>query len=83
MGENVIRIENSSRDSGIGIGFILFLVFLVLKLTGTIGWSWWWVFCPLWAPIALFVAFFLAVGVIWSICSIIILIYSLFPKKGI
>lgn len=27
---------------------ILFLIFLVLKLTGVIGWSWWWVTAPLW-----------------------------------
>lgn len=27
---------------------ILFVVFLVLKLTGNIDWSWWWVTSPLW-----------------------------------
>ncbi len=27
---------------------LLFLLFLGLKLTGSIGWSWWWVFAPLW-----------------------------------
>ena len=29
-------------------GTILFFIFLVLKLTGKIGWSWWWVTAPLW-----------------------------------
>ena len=31
------------------IGFLplLFLVLLVLKATGTVDWSWWWVFSPL------------------------------------
>lgn len=33
--------------------FLLFLLFLGLKLGGAIQWSWWWVFAPLWAPIAL------------------------------
>ena len=42
--------ENTS--SGIGIGMVLFIVFLVLKLTGTIDWSWWWVTSPLWIPLA-------------------------------
>jgi hypothetical protein len=28
--------------------FLLFLCFLVLKLTGVISWSWWWVTAPLW-----------------------------------
>jgi len=43
--------ENTS--SGMGIGMILFIVFLVLKLTGVINWSWWWVTSPLWIPLAL------------------------------
>ncbi len=28
----------------------MFLVFLVLKLTKVIAWSWWWVTAPLWVP---------------------------------
>lgn len=30
------------------VPLILFLVFLVLKLTKKINWSWWWVTAPLW-----------------------------------
>lgn len=33
---------------------ILFILFLVLKLTGNIDWSWWWVTAPLWVPASLF-----------------------------
>ena len=29
----------------------LFLIFLILKLTGVINWSWWWVTSPLWIPL--------------------------------
>ena len=32
---------------------VLFLIFLVLKLTNTIDWSWWWVTAPLWLPLAI------------------------------
>ena len=35
---------------------LLFVVFLVLRLTGVIAWSWWWVTAPLWSPLALAVA---------------------------
>lgn len=31
----------------------VFLIFLVLKLCGTIDWSWWWVTAPLWGGIIL------------------------------
>lgn len=40
--------KSSSSGGGISIGMVLFLIFLVLKLTGVIAWSWWWVTCPLW-----------------------------------
>jgi len=29
---------------------ILGLIFITLKLTGVIGWSWWWVLSPFWIP---------------------------------
>ena len=43
---------SNSTSSGVGLDIILFIVFLVLKLTETIDWSWWWVTAPLWIPIA-------------------------------
>ena len=43
--------NKSDSSSGVGVGTVLFLVFLVLKLTGNIDWSWWWVAAPLWIPV--------------------------------
>lgn len=37
----------------IGLPGILTTVFMVLKLTNNIDWSWWWVFSPLWISILL------------------------------
>lgn len=45
-------MSDSSSNGGTGIGVILFIVFLVLKLTDTIDWSWWWVTSPLWIGLA-------------------------------
>ncbi len=36
---------------------VLLLLFLGLKLTHNIDWSWWWVTSPLWIPLALYCAF--------------------------
>ena len=33
--------------------WILFFVFLTLKLTETIDWSWWWITAPLWGGLVL------------------------------
>lgn len=48
------------KNSSYKIGFYgtivtvaLFAVFAVLKLTGVIAWSWWWVTAPIWIPAAL------------------------------
>ena len=55
--------QNEKNASGsIGITTILFVVFLVLKLTGVISWSWWWVTAPLWIPFALAVILVFTIG---------------------
>lgn len=38
----------------IGFPGLLTLIFITLKLTDFIDWSWWWVLSPLWIPFALF-----------------------------
>ena len=49
-------MANEVKANG-GIGFcgLLAIVFIVLKLTKVITWSWWWVLAPLWIPVAIFV----------------------------
>ena len=44
----------TTSSSSISLGGVLFIVFLVLKLTDVIDWSWWWVTAPLWAGLAVF-----------------------------
>ncbi len=52
----------SNKDtSGLGLGTILFLIFLILKLTNLINWSWWWVFAPFWMPFAIIFLLFILV----------------------
>ena len=38
-----------------GLCSVLGLIFVTLKLTGVIAWSWLWVLLPFWGPIALIV----------------------------
>lgn len=42
-----------SAQIGVGLNGLLFITFLVLKLTQVIDWSWWWVTAPLWIPLVL------------------------------
>lgn len=52
-----MRNSSSSRSSGMSLCGTLFVVFLVLKLTGNIDWSWVWVLSPLWIGFAILIGF--------------------------
>lgn len=39
---------SSSSSSGIGFVGLLTILFIGLKLTGYISWSWFWVLSPIW-----------------------------------
>ena len=44
--------ENSNGGGiRIGLGSLLTVLFIILKLTDRIDWSWWWVLCPIWIPL--------------------------------
>ena len=51
--------DSSSSSSGIGVTDLLGVVFVTLKLTGVIDWSWWWVTLPFWGGIVHFVVVFI------------------------
>lgn len=44
-------------------GSILGLLFITLKLTGYIDWSWWWVLSPFWISLILTVVLIIGVSV--------------------
>ena len=51
--------QNSNATSGgTSILGLLGIAFIVLKLTGYIDWSWWYVTLPFWGGFALFIAVF-------------------------
>jgi ABC-type Fe3+-siderophore transport system permease subunit len=56
--------NEQATSSGLGFGAVLFIVFLVLKLTNVIDWSWWWVTAPLWIPIGLAVMIFIVTALV-------------------
>lgn len=52
-----------------GVGFcgILFIILLLLKVgvveTAVMGWSWVWIFSPLWSPVAMVVGILLIIAI--------------------
>lgn len=49
-----MRDNTVSRGESLGLTLLLIL-FIGLKLTGYIDWSWWWVLSPIWVPLALII----------------------------
>ena len=45
------------------IGIILTIIFVVLRLTGVVHWSWWWVFSPLLIGAAI-------IGIMWAVAGV-------------
>ena len=58
---------NQTASTGTPIVGLLTIVFVVLKLTHVIDWSWWWVLSPLWISLALGLA-------IWAIVILVAVI---------
>jgi len=53
------RINNKQTvTTSFPIASILAIVFVVLKLTNNVDWSWWWVLSPLWVPLGIIVILF-------------------------
>ena len=68
--------NNKNTVLGGGLTFLqaLFLIFLVLKLTGktvVATWSWWWVTAPLWGGLAIGLAILL-IGLLFIGLSILL-----------
>lgn len=55
-------MKEKNSSSGIGFTSLLTIVFIVLKLTNVINWSWWWVLSPIWIDIVL--AIIIIVGLV-------------------
>ena len=56
-----------SEYGGISFLGLLAIVFITLKLTQVIDWSWWFVLMPLWLPVAIFALVGLIVMLIQAI----------------
>jgi len=56
--------KRRSSSGGLGIVTILWVTFLILRLTNVIDWAWVWVFSPLWIAASLGVLFLIIVGII-------------------
>ena len=61
---------NSKNTGGVGFLRLLTLLFIGLKLTGYIAWSWIWVLSPLWIPFSIALLIFSVAGLLVALNEI-------------
>ena len=54
--------STDSASGGGGFATLLTILFIALKLTHVIAWSWWWVLSPLWLGAAIAVGALIVIG---------------------
>lgn len=59
---------NTTTTTSVPILGLLGILFVGLKLTDYIDWSWWWVLAPFWGP----AAFFATILVVLAIVAIVL-----------
>lgn len=59
-----MRSNKEVKTVGIGFADALTLLFIALKLTGHITWSWIWVLSPIWISISILALIFLIIVLI-------------------
>lgn len=64
-------MSTDTRSTGLGIASVLGLIFIVLKLTNTIDWSWLWVLCPFWIGWSLLGGLVVGALVVASVATLI------------
>lgn len=60
---------STNKSGGIGFFGLLAILFIGLKLTGHINWSWWVVLMPLYGPITLAIVIIVIVALIETIAD--------------
>lgn len=60
-------MSDKSSSGGVGVLGLLGVCFVVLKLTGYISWSWWWVTAPFWGGFAILAVFGLLAFLVWTV----------------
>jgi hypothetical protein len=68
---NIKDMSESSSNSGIGFFGLLTILFIGLKLTNHIDWSWLWVLSPIWIPLSILIGIIIIVLVIWGLVKLI------------
>lgn len=61
--------DTNNSSGGVGFCSLLAILFIGLKLTNYIDWSWYWVLAPIWIPIVIVIAIVSVFGTVWLVAK--------------
>ena len=64
-------MATESSSGGISFLGLLTIVFITLKLTDVVHWSWWWVLSPSLIPVAIILGLLFLIGASWVVKKIL------------
>lgn len=65
------RDINITTNKGMSFCGTLTIVFIILKLTHVIDWSWWWVLSPIWIPVAAVLGIIAIIAIVMLIVKVV------------
>lgn len=68
-------MTKDNKDITLPVVGLLTVIFIFLKVTNTVDWSWVWVLCPLWIPTALVIGITAVTSVLYvfaTACGVVI-----------
>ena len=74
-------MESNKQSKNVWYGFLLGIVFVILKLCGAITWSWVWVLAPIWIDVLFSIVVILIVLFIAWACKIFLKILEMGNKN--
>ena len=76
-----VKVEKVTVPLAGILNVVVFLAFFFAKIYDKIDWSWWWVFSPLWIPLALCFGIVIIFAIIYSLVMLFAIIYDSWKKK--
>lgn len=74
------KVQTAS-SGGVSFCSLLTVLFIGLKLTDHIDWSWWWVLAPMWLPVTLVLGICLVIVVVCGIMMGVVKLIELFMNQ--
>jgi hypothetical protein len=68
--------KEKTKGGGLTVAGLLGVLFVALKLTGFIDWSWWLVTLPFWALLAIRLGYLLVLCLAWVAVAIVIAVMT-------